>query len=234
MKRNKTIIYILAVIATFSIVIIPLFCPCSKDYDFLMLLMQGLNILVFLHISYKLSTEEQQKYIYQQKIDNERQNKQLKFDLVKEYVNEFDKYREDIQKINEFTNISQFYIQEIPKFDTLMNQFDKQNLRLMNILDFYEYDIYIFIQSNIKTEYYKFRILVQKLDENRKYSKSDTEILEIDDFYINTLSHLSMISDYLYFILLHNGTDYDTDKKLEIVKNAFENLKLKNLDKKSV
>lgn len=232
MSKN-IIIYILAAIFIFSIVLLPIFFPCLKNNDASMLLMQGLNILVFLHISYKLATEDKNKYINQQKIEDERQHKQLKFDLVKKHVDEFDLYLKDIKKIKEFSGIVQFYHQEVSKFDKLMRKFEQENLRLMNIFNSVEYDRYLFIQSNLMQDYYKFRALTQALDNEKEYTKDDTALLEVDDNYMNSLSHLSMITDYLYFILLHDAETYEMKLKMEILEKSFDKLKLRNVDKKN-
>lgn len=193
-----------------------------------MLMMQGLNILVFLHISYKLATEDESRYVHQQKIEDERLHKQLKFDLVKKHVDEFDLYLKDIQKIKDFSRITQFYQQEVPKFDILIRKFEQENLKLMNVFNETEYDKYLYIQANLIEYYYKFKSLIVSLDAHKEYGKGDDIILEIDDAYVDSLSHLSMITDYLYFILLHDSTVYEMELKSSILKRAFDKFKLRN------
>jgi hypothetical protein len=232
MKKNKIYIYILAAICIFGIILIPMFCPTLKDDDSLTLMMQGLNILVFLHISYKLSSEDKDKFTNQQKLDNERLNRQLKFELVKKYVDKFDLYLKEMQNIKNFSNIAQFYKQETLKIDELIRRFEQENLRLMNIFTFDEYDGYIYIQSNLIEDFCKFESLVFRIENTKDHRKDDPEILEIDENYMNTLSHISMLTDYLYYILLHDSKGYEMQKKLEIIKRGFDKLKLKNLDKK--
>lgn len=223
---KKSIIYIIAAVCVFLIVLVPIFIPCLKNDDTLMLIMQGLNILVFLHISYMLATEDKNRYITQQKLDDERLHKQLKFDLVKKYIDEFDLYLKEIQKIKEFSRIAQFYQQEVPKFDTLIRKIEQENLKLKNIFNSMEYDRYIYIQSNLMQDYYKFKSLVLSLDIDKDYPKDDSLILDIDDNYINSLSHLSMLADYLYFILLHDSDAYEMESIIEILKRSFNKLKL--------
>ncbi|GET25889.1 hypothetical protein [Prolixibacter sp. NT017] len=230
MDKKGFFLYIIAAICILSIIIIPLFFPALKNNDSLMLMMQGLNILVFLHISYKLSTEDKNKYINQQKFDNERLHRQLKFDLVKKYVDEFDKYLKEIQNIKEFLHLGQYYSQEKSKFEVLIQRFSTENLKLINILSSLEYDSYLFIQSNLIEQYYKFSALIQELDVEKKYTKDDPEILEVDEYYINTLSHLSLLTDYLYYILLNDAEEYELEEKLKISENAFNKLKLKNIE----
>ena len=227
---RKSIIYIITAICIFSVILIPKFFPCLKDDDTSMLIMQGLNILVFLHISYKLANEDENRYRTQQKIEDKRLHRQLKFDLVKKYVEEFELYLKDIQKIKDFSGITQFYLQEVPKFDTLMRKFEQENLKLMNVFNSEEYDRYLFIQSNLMQDYYKFRNLVLSIEDDKEYTKDDSVILDIDDAYVDSLSHLSMITDYLYFILLHDSQTYDIENKMNILKKSFDKLKLRNVD----
>jgi hypothetical protein len=44
----------------------------------------------------------------------------------------------------------------------------------------------------------------------------------VNDKYVDALSHISMMTDYLYFILLNNHEEYNTKWKKEVVQNTFQ------------
>src|SRR5690606_13771602 len=120
------------------------------------------------------------RHEFQQKVEDNRLHKQLKFDLVKKYIDEYDYLLDKTKSNKEYKDLYQLHYNELMRFYKINEDFDQKNIRLFNILEEREYDIFIYIQSNFKNALNQFEKLFYCLDESKVYALNDERMMLVN------------------------------------------------------